>query len=152
MICPRSAILQSAAASMVDGILEVTVSTAERIATRGVPSPTCDEQVDGVLHDVALGVEIRENVDGRVGDEQRLRIGRHIHDEDMADPPCRAQAGRVRRPRASARRCAGCPSSGARPCLRGSAHTALAAAASLCGDVDDLKALMSSSMARAQPA
>src|SRR5262249_6709447 len=40
VICPLSAILQSAAASMVDGILEVTVSTAERIATRGVPRPT----------------------------------------------------------------------------------------------------------------
>jgi hypothetical protein len=26
---------------MVDGIFEVTVSTAERIATRGVPRPTC---------------------------------------------------------------------------------------------------------------
>src|SRR6266511_3754728 len=35
VICPRSAILQSAAASMVEGIFEVTVSTAERIATRG---------------------------------------------------------------------------------------------------------------------
>ena len=48
---------------------------------------------------------------GGIGDEQRLGICRHIHDEDMADPP------RVRRPvcrsvpRASARRCAGCPSS-----------------------------------------
>ena len=42
MIWPRSAILQSAAASMVDGIFEVTVSTADRIATRGVvPKPTC---------------------------------------------------------------------------------------------------------------
>jgi hypothetical protein len=35
----RSAILQRAAASMVEGILVVTVSTAERIATFGVPSP-----------------------------------------------------------------------------------------------------------------
>ena len=41
VICPRSAILHSAAASMVEGILDVTVSTADRIATRGVPSPTC---------------------------------------------------------------------------------------------------------------
>src|SRR5262245_58030976 len=41
VICPRSAILQSAAASMVEGTLAVTVSTAERIATCGVPSPTC---------------------------------------------------------------------------------------------------------------
>jgi hypothetical protein len=32
--------LQRAAASIVEGILVVTVSTAERIATRGVPGPT----------------------------------------------------------------------------------------------------------------
>jgi len=40
VIYPRSAILQSAAASIVEGILDVTVSTAERMATRGVPRPT----------------------------------------------------------------------------------------------------------------
>src|SRR5262249_23849905 len=40
VIWPRSAILHSAAASMVEGIFEVTVSTAERTATRGVPRPT----------------------------------------------------------------------------------------------------------------
>jgi hypothetical protein len=39
VICPRSAILHSAAASMVEGILVVTVSTADRIATRGSPRP-----------------------------------------------------------------------------------------------------------------
>ena len=39
-IWPRSAILHSAAASIVDGIFDVTVSTAERIATRGVPRMT----------------------------------------------------------------------------------------------------------------
>ena len=42
VIWPRSAILQSAAASIVDGILLVTVSTADRIATRGdTPTPAC---------------------------------------------------------------------------------------------------------------
>ena len=41
---------------------------------------------------------------------------------------------------ASARRCAGCPSSGARPCPRGSARPPAAAAAWLCGRVDDLAA------------
>ena len=96
VICPRSAILQSAAASMVDGIFEVTVSTAERIATRGVPRPICVIQIDRVLDDVALGVEIGEYVDCGVGDEKRLGIGRHIHDENMADAPRRAQA-RARR-------------------------------------------------------
>ena len=39
VIWPRSAILQSAAASMVEGIFVVTVSTADRMATRGVPRP-----------------------------------------------------------------------------------------------------------------
>jgi hypothetical protein len=39
VICPRSAILHSAAASMVEGIFVVTVSTAERMPTRGVPRP-----------------------------------------------------------------------------------------------------------------
>src|SRR6516225_11480297 len=35
VICPRSAILHNAAASIVDGIFVVTVSTADRIATFG---------------------------------------------------------------------------------------------------------------------
>ena len=44
-------------------------------------------EVDRVLHDVAFGVEIGKDIDGRIGDEQCLRIGRHVHDEDVADPP-----------------------------------------------------------------
>ena len=40
MICPRSLILHSAAASMVAGILEVTVSTAARIAIFGRSTPS----------------------------------------------------------------------------------------------------------------
>ena len=52
------------------------------------------EEIDGVLHDVALGVEIGSDVDCRIGDEQRVRMGRHVHDEHMADPPRGAQAGR----------------------------------------------------------
>ena len=39
LICPRSAILHKAAASSVDGMLGLTVSTAERMATFGVPTP-----------------------------------------------------------------------------------------------------------------
>jgi hypothetical protein len=42
---------------------------------------------------VALDVEIGKNVDGGVGDEQRLGVGRHVHDEDVADAPGRPQAG-----------------------------------------------------------
>ena len=93
VICPRSAILQSAAASMVDGIFEVTVSTAERIATRGDRTETgLGEEIDGVLDDVAFGVEIGEDVDRGIGDEHGLGIGRHVHDEDMADAPIGAQS------------------------------------------------------------
>ena len=40
VICPRSDILHSAAASMVAGILDVTVSTAARIATFGLVRPS----------------------------------------------------------------------------------------------------------------
>ena len=40
VICPRSAILHSAAASIVAGIFELTVSTAARIATFGVFTPS----------------------------------------------------------------------------------------------------------------
>ena len=40
MICPRSAILQSAAASIVEGTFGFTVSMAERIATRGLAKPS----------------------------------------------------------------------------------------------------------------
>ena len=39
LICPRSAILHSAAASSVAGIFEFTVSTAARIATFGRSTP-----------------------------------------------------------------------------------------------------------------
>ena len=51
-------------------------------------------EVDGVLDDVALGVEVGEDVDRRVGDEERLRVAGHVHDEDVADAPLGAQAGR----------------------------------------------------------
>ena len=51
-------------------------------------------KVDRVLDDVALGIEIGSDIDRRIGDEQRVRMGRHVHDEHMADPPRGAQAGR----------------------------------------------------------
>ena len=40
VICPRSAILHSAAASRVDSISGVTVSTADRMATFGCSMPS----------------------------------------------------------------------------------------------------------------
>ena len=50
-------------------------------------------QVDGVLDDVALVVQRRIDVDRRIGDQQQLGVGRHVHDEDVADPPLGAKAG-----------------------------------------------------------
>ena len=97
MIWPRSAILHSAAASMVEGIFVVTVSTAREDRDPRRAEADLREEVDGVLDDVALGVEVGEDIDRGIGDEQRFRIGRHVHDEDVADAPRRAQAGRRRR-------------------------------------------------------
>ena len=75
VICPRSAILHSAAASMVEGMRGVTVSTADRIATRGAAIPMHVREVDRVLHDVALGFEqVGRDVHRGVGDQQRARI------------------------------------------------------------------------------
>ena len=54
------------------------------------------KQIDGILNDVPLGIEIGKDVDRCVGDEKRLGIGRHVHDEDVADAPRRAQAGLAR--------------------------------------------------------
>ena len=50
-------------------------------------------EVDGVLDDVDLVLQVGADVDGGVGDEQRARIGRHVHDEHVADAPRRC-AGR----------------------------------------------------------
>ena len=78
---------------MVEGMATVTVSTAERMATLGVPSPRPCVEIDGVLHDVALGHQVRRDVHGGVGDEQRLGMRRHVHDEDVADAAAGAQPG-----------------------------------------------------------
>ena len=91
VIWPRSAILHSAAASIVDGISEVTVSTADRIATFGRPMPQGMRKIDRVLHDIDFILQRRKDVHRSVGDEQRFWIGRHVHDEDVADAPRRAQ-------------------------------------------------------------
>src|SRR5580700_8182517 len=70
VICPRSVVLQSAAASIVDGIFDVTVSTADRIATLGNAAEVgLDEQINRILDNVRLAIEIRKNVDCGVSDE-----------------------------------------------------------------------------------
>ena len=100
VIWPRSAILHSAAASSVDWIFGLTVSTAERIATFGCSMPrTCARSI-AFWHDVGLVLEVGRDVDRRVGDEQQPRVGGHVHDEDVADAPRGAQAGRRRHHRA----------------------------------------------------
>ena len=76
VICPRSAILHSAAASIVDWIFGFTVSIADRIATRTSGIADCVCQVDGVLHDVDLVLERRRDVHRRIGDDQRIEHGR----------------------------------------------------------------------------
>ncbi len=50
-------------------------------------------QFDGVLRDVALGVEIRSDVDRCVGDEQQPVGRRGVDDEHMAGATAGAQAG-----------------------------------------------------------
>ena len=90
MICPRSAILHSAAASIVDGIFDVTVSTAERIATRGVPRPICVNRSIAFwtmsrLVSRSGAILIAASVTNRVSG------CRHVHDEHVADPARGAQ-------------------------------------------------------------
>jgi hypothetical protein len=50
-------------------------------------------ELDGVLDDVHLVFEGWLDVDRRVGDHQRVRVGRHVGHEDVADAARGAQAG-----------------------------------------------------------
>ena len=49
-------------------------------------------QFDGVLDDVYLVFQRRRDVDGGIGNQQWPVIGRHIHQENVADPAIGAQA------------------------------------------------------------
>jgi hypothetical protein len=51
------------------------------------------KHIDRVLNDIALGVEIGEDIDGGVRDEKGFVVSRHVHDENVADPPRGAQSG-----------------------------------------------------------
>ena len=42
-------------------------------------------EVDRVLDDIDLVLERRRDVDGRVGDDQRIGMTGNVHDEAMAD-------------------------------------------------------------------
>ena len=64
----------------------------------------------------ALSSSDRGDVDRRVGDDEDLVIGRHVHDEHVADAACRCAARfRGQQPRREARPCASFLSSTARP-------------------------------------
>ena len=91
------------------------------------------EQIDRVLDDVALGIEVGKDVDRGIGDEQRFGIGRHVHDEDVADAPRGAQAGL--REATCAHQLVGVQAALHQELALGLADQldALAAAASLCG-------------------
>ncbi len=54
MIWPRSAILHRAAASSVEGMAAVTVSTADKMRHFGLINAHHAGKVDGVLHDIDL--------------------------------------------------------------------------------------------------
>src|SRR5262249_50563389 len=56
---------------------------------RSEPEPGV--KIDGILSNVALGLEVGRDVYRGVGDEQGVRMGRHVYHEDVADPAARAQ-------------------------------------------------------------
>ena len=58
------------------------------------------EEVNGVLANVALMLERGLDVDGRIGDDERLGINRNVHGKDVADPPIRPKPRTGRHPRA----------------------------------------------------
>ena len=149
VIWPRSAILHSAAASMVDGILDVTVSTAERMATRGVPSPT------GVKRSTAFCTMSRlASRSGKI-----LIAASVINSVSACDGTSMTKTWLIRRAvrkpvledvtaRISSSVCR-LPFINNSPCPALISSTALAAAASLCGASTTLKALISISCSRA---
>ena len=56
-------------------------------------------QFNGILDDVGFVPEFRRDVDGRVGNHDRTRVGRYVHQKHMADPSVRSQPGRARNDR-----------------------------------------------------
>ena len=48
-----------------------------------------NREIDGVLADIDFVLERRGNVDGRVGHDEDLVVGRHVHDEDVTDAAAR---------------------------------------------------------------
>ena len=50
-------------------------------------------QVNGVLHNVDLGVKVGRHVDGGIGNQQRFGVARHVQHIHMADAAFGAQSG-----------------------------------------------------------
>ena len=48
-------------------------------------------EIDRVLDNVAFGLQVRIDIDGRVSNKERSRVCGDIHDEDVADAPLSAQ-------------------------------------------------------------
>ena len=57
-------------------------------------------EIDRVLDDVDFRVEIGGDIDRRVGDDQRVRVAGHVHDEAMADAALGADPALPRNDRA----------------------------------------------------
>ena len=100
VICPRSAILHSA--RRVDRRRHLGRDRLDGGENRDLRPLHVerDREIDRVLADVDLVLQRRRDVDRRVGDDQDLVVGRHVHDEDVADAPADAQAGLLRHDRA----------------------------------------------------
>ncbi len=92
VICPRSAILHSAAASSVPGIFGLTVSTAERIATFGFAMPRMCARSIAFWQMSTLSSSVGIDVDRGVGDQQQPRIRRDVEHEHVRDAARGAQA------------------------------------------------------------
>ncbi len=83
----------SACASSVAGIAGFTVSTAATMPTFGCGDAEPLQQADRVGEDVALGRQVRRDVDHAVGERDQLGVARQVEQEGVADPRRAAQAG-----------------------------------------------------------
>jgi hypothetical protein len=93
VIWPRSAILHSAAASMVDGTFGLTVSIADRIATGLARSPAHGARSMAFWTMWTLSSSVGKMLTAASVMISARSIGRHVHHEAVADAPLGAQAG-----------------------------------------------------------
>ena len=96
MICPRSAILHSAAASIVDGTTGLTVSIADMIATRTSSNPSAWPRSIAFCTISTLSARVGAMLTAASCNDQRVLMAGDIHHKAMADPPSRADTGIAR--------------------------------------------------------